>query len=372
MTEALTAKLHAFNPDLPLAQASTPPSCWYWDEDLFRAECRHVFGSAWQVVGLAEQVAAPGSFLTADRAGEPILVVRDAQGQLGAFYNVCRHRAARLVREPCGRASRLRCPYHGWTYDLDGQLRGTPEFEAVEDFRKEDNGLVPLAVDVWGPYAWVRGEPGPALADYLAPLPAKTQHLGLDRLHFAARREYRVQCNWKVFIDNFQDGGYHLHAVHPGLASALDYAHYRNELAEYTTVQISPLRPTGDQDVARVRTGDQAQYWWVFPNFMVNLYSGVMDTNLVLPLGPECCQVIFDWFFPPDADEAHIRDSIAVSDQVQQEDIAICEEVQRGLRSRAYDTGRYSVRREEPVYLFHRLLARHLSKSVQSGCDCRG
>src|SRR5262249_23598837 len=145
----------------------------------------------------------------------------------------------------------------------------------------------------------------------------------------------------------------------------LDYAHYRNELAEHTSVQVSPLRPAEQTDVATVRTGETAYYWWVFPNLMINLYSGVMDTNLVLPLGPERCRVIFNWFFPVDADEFFVRQSMAVSHEVQVEDVAICEDVQRGLRSSVFEAGRYSVRREAPVYLFHRLLARYLSGATE-------
>src|SRR5262249_33644481 len=184
-----------------------------------RAECRHVFGATWQVAGWLEHVAARVSYLTADVAGEPVVVVRDEHGQLRAFHNVCRHRAARVAIEPHGQSTRLRCRYHGWTYDLQGRLRGIPEFDGVEDFCKESNGLVPLAVAGWGPYVFVHaGNKAPALSAYLSPLPERAEGMGLERLRFVARREYVVQCNWKVFVDNFQDGGYHVHTIHPGLA----------------------------------------------------------------------------------------------------------------------------------------------------------
>jgi choline monooxygenase len=368
MPTDLARKLKAFDPNLPLARASTIPSSWYWDEDIYRAECRHVFGATWQVAGLLEHVAAPGSYLTTDLAGQPVVVVRDEQGQLRAFHNVCRHRAARVAVESRGQASRLRCRYHGWTYDLQGRLRGTPEFDGVEGFRKEDNGLASLEVAAWGPYVFVQGASNSIpLATYLSPLPQRAEGMGLERLRFVARREYVIECNWKVFIDNFQDGGYHVHTIHPGLAGALDYAHYHNELAEHASVQVSPLRPADQTEIAQVRTGEAAYYWWVFPNLMINLYSSAMDTNLVLPVGPERCRVIFDWFFPPDADETFVRQSMEVSHQVQIEDVAICEDVQRGLRSEVFKSGRYSVRREAPVYLFHRLLARYLSAESRIG-----
>src|SRR5262249_41929064 len=160
-----------------LERAHTIPSLWYSDPEIYTAECQKVFGGTWQAIGRADQIAEPGSFCTAEIAGEPILVVRDEEGTLRAFHNVCRHRAARVIHEPSGKAGRLRCRYHGWTYDLTGRLRGTPEFEGVADFCRDEQGLVPLAVDTWGPLVWVhRGGPGLgqkaplSLQNFLAPL----------------------------------------------------------------------------------------------------------------------------------------------------------------------------------------------------------
>jgi len=368
MSTHLVEKLAAFDPDCPLERAHTIPSAWYHDPEIFAAECRAVFGGSWQTAGRADQVVEPGSFLTADLASEPILVIRDGEGILRAFYNVCRHRAAVVVNQQEGRASRLRCRYHGWTYDLAGRLRGTPEFDGVLDFSKEENGLVPLAVDTWGPLVFVHLPPvpaGEALATFLDPLPQRTAGLSLGRLQFVTRREYELACNWKVFVDNFLDGGYHVNTVHPGLAGALDYAHYRTEIAGKTSVQVSPLKQADDPAVGKVRTGQNAYYWWVFPNLMINCYQDVMDTNLVLPLGPERCKVIFDFYFAHrEGEEAErfIAQSIAVAHQIQVEDMDICAEVQRGLKSRAFNTGRFSVKREAGGLHFHRLLARALQK----------
>jgi choline monooxygenase len=316
-------------------------------------------------------VAAPGQFVTGEVAGTPVVAARDEAGELGAFINVCRHRAARVATEPAGSASRLRCRYHGWTYDLRGQLRGTPEFDGVADFRREENGLVPLAVDVWGPAVWARLADGDqSLTEFLAPLPQQTESLGLEKLHCVERREYDLACNWKVYVDNFLDGGYHVNTIHPALAGSLDYTQYRTLVAGNTSVQISPLKPAdaaGDPAVGKVRTGGMAYYWWVFPNFMVNIYGGIMDTNLVLPLGSDRCRVIFDFYFrETEGAEAgqFIANSIAVAEQVQQEDMAICIDVQRGLASGAFDTGRFSVRREAAGHHFHVLLARQLQAAA--------
>ena len=164
MSSNLRDKVGLFDPDLPLERARTIPSLWYFDADIYAAERRAVFAATWQVAGRLNQLSEPGSFVTAEIAGEPILVVRDAEGKLRAFFNVCRHRAARVVTEPEGTATRLRCRYHGWTYDLAGRLRGTPEFEGVADFRREEQGLVGLELDTWGPLVWVRQSRGEAVA----------------------------------------------------------------------------------------------------------------------------------------------------------------------------------------------------------------
>ncbi len=361
MTARLPEILNAFDAGLPLERARTIPSAWYFDPEIYALECQRVFGGSWQLVGRTSQLDKPGSFVTADVAGEPVLVVRDEQGTLRAFHNVCRHRAAQVINQAEGQVTKLRCRYHGWTYDLAGRLRGVPEFDGVQDFCKEAEGLVPMAVDVCGPLVFShQGTPRQQLADFLAPFPARTADLGLEAMKFCGRRAYEIGCNWKVFVDNYQDGGYHVNSVHPGLAGALDYAHYRTENHAHSSVQISPIKPAADATVGKVRTGSHAYYWWIFPNLMVNLYQGVMDSNLVLPLGPDRCRVIFDFYFTHSEgaeNQKFIVDSMAVAHQVQLEDQGVCEEVQRGLKSRSYDTGRFSVKRESGGYHFHRLLA---------------
>ena len=367
MAGSLDDELGRFDPTRSLASARTIPNTWYTSPDIAAAERAKVFGSAWQMVGRIEQVAKSGSYLTANVAGEPILAVRGEDNTLRAFFNVCRHKAAPILNEPCGEATRLRCRYHGWTYDLAGNLRGTPDFEGVADFRKEDNGLMPVAVSEWGPFVWVHlDRPSQTLEQFLNPLPAWAAGK-MDGLRFADRIEYELACNWKVYVDNYLDGGYHVNTVHPALAGVLDYSGYKTMVHANSSVQTSPMKPGDPNDKAtRTRTGTEAAYWWVFPNFMLNLYAGVMDTNLVVPLGPDRCKVIFDYFFAEDSTPEFIKDSVAVAHQVQIEDVGICEEVQRGLNSRSYTTGRFSVKREAGAYHFHQLLARHLGSQVTS------
>lgn len=351
-----------FDPNLPLERARTIPAAWYWNPLQAARERAAVFGGTWQVIGRSDQVARPGDFFTANLAGEPLLVLRGEDNVLRGFFNVCRHRAAPLMSEPCGQAAKLRCRYHGWTYDLAGQLRGTPEFEGVEEFDKEANGLVPVRVAEHGPLVAVNlAAEGPSFAEYLSPLPEwAAAGEWFSGLRFFARREYELACNWKVYVDNYLDGGYHVNTVHPALAGVLDYREYTTTTHGYTALQASPLKPA-EGDAGRTRTGDLAAYWWVYPNFMLNLYRGVMDTNLVLPLGPERCRVIFDFFFAEGTDPIFMQESVTVADRVQAEDVGICEEVQRGLHSMSYTTGRFSKKRENAGYFFHRLLARSLA-----------
>jgi choline monooxygenase len=364
VSRTLRQILEAFDPTLPLERARTIPSAWYLDSEVAALERSSVFGDTWQLAARTDQLAAPGSFVTASIAGEPILLVRDEAGTLRAFFNVCRHRAACVVTEPQGATTRLRCRYHGWTYDLAGRLRGTPEFDGVDDFSKEDHGLVPVAVDTWGPLVFVSlaRQPLP-LGQTLAPLPDKVG--SLDALRFFERREYQLACNWKIFVDNYLDGGYHVNTVHPALGSVLQYSQYRTECFGLSGLQSSPIRASGatSGEASAFRQGSTAWYGWVFPNFMINVYAGVMDTNLVFPMGMDRCRVLIDFYFAEtEGDDARhfAEQSVALGHRIQLEDIGICEDVQRGLASRSYDTGRFSVRREAGGYHFHRLLAERL------------
>jgi choline monooxygenase len=306
----------------------------------------------------------PGDYVTAEVGGEPIIAVRGADGKLRAFYNVCRHHAAAVVTAPCGHAELLRCPYHGWSYGLDGSLKGAPEFAGVCNFDRSANGLVPVAIDTWENFVFVNlaADPEP-LAQYLSDVASLVAPLEIVQLHFHSRKEYTLRCNWKVYVDNYLDGGYHVPHLHKGLNSVLDYSHYTIENGRHHCLQSSPMVASDeDAQVSATRTGDRAWYFWIYPNFMINIYQGVMDTNLVLPLGVDQCRVIFDFYFSDvsAAREEQNNASVMTSDKVQDEDVAICESVQRGLASRAYGAGRLSVKREAGEHLFHRLLARDL------------
>ena len=358
----------------PLTEASTPPSAWYTDHGVFNLERQGVFPRCWQFAGRTEQLRHPGEYVTLEIAGEPIAIVRGDDDVLRGFYNVCRHHAAAVLTRFEGREQNLRCPYHGWTYDLQGKLVLTPEFACVSDFNRDENGLLPVQTAVCEGWIFAKLDtPGPTLEQALSSdLIERFEHLNLEQLHFFERRTYTLNCNWKVFVDNYLDGGYHVPRVHVGLNSVLDYSSYTIETGERFCLQSSPIATDrGDPKTAAVRAGKQARYYWIYPNFMINIYDGIMDTNLVVPRSVNKTDVVFDYYFADVSEPAREKNlaSIAVSEQIQGEDRTICESVQRGLTSRLYNRGRLSVRREAGEHLFHKLLHADLQAAIETNAD---
>jgi choline monooxygenase len=358
--------LASYNDQAPLAEASTIPAPWYVDPRIAELERLNIFGRTWQLVARTDQLQKPGEFVSTMLAGEPIVVVRGNDNILRAFFNVCRHHAAAVVTQPCGQTNLLHCPYHGWNYGLDGSLKGMPEFEGVKNFDRSQNGLVPIRVEIWECFVFVNldlaAEP---LREFLGGLAPRIAPLGIGKLHHFDRKIYHIACNWKVFVDNFLDGGYHVPHLHKGLSSVLDYKQYTIENEDRYCLQSSPMVSSSeDAATGATRKGDRAWYFWQYPNLMINCYAGYMDTNYVIPIDADHCSVIFDFYFSDVSEVAreYNEQSVNVGNTVQDEDLGICEDVQRGLKSRAYGAGRLSVRREAGEQLFHRLLAADLKR----------
>jgi choline monooxygenase len=379
--------INSYDPNAPLAEAWTIPAPWYTETRVHDLELQTVFARSWQLVGRVDQLQDLGQYITAEIAGEPIVVVRGSDNVLRGFFNVCRHHAAAVMTEPEGTAPSLRCPYHGWTYSLEGELKGTPDFAGVCNFDRGVNGLVPVETATWEQWVFVRLESGIVheqdaqdtqdTQDTNAPLEGslgrdlidQIRLLSLENLHWMERRHYTFDCNWKVFVDNYLDGGYHVPYLHKGLDSVLDYSNYMIENGEHFCLQWSPMVTAGaEPQTGAVRKGDRALYYWIYPNFMINWYDGAMDTNLVIPHGVDKTEVIFDFYFPDISEAARERNraSVDVGQRIQDEDEAICKSVQRGLNSRAYKAGRLSVRREAGEHLFHRLLYSDLKAGIQA------
>ncbi len=365
-SDELKAKISLFDPNLPYEQARAIPPIWYRDPQIYEAERSTVFGQNWVAVGRVGDVLTPRSYFKEQVAEEPVAVLRGADGNLRAFLNVCRHRATELLTNSRGILTddKVKCDYHGWCYDLTGRLCKAPELGPVEGFSREGYSLIPFEAGTFDPLVFIRMQPGTEnLSTTFEPIVQRTKDMELSSMKWAGRKEYEVGCNWKVYVDNFLDGGYHVPTIHPALIKALNYSQYRTEIFDRCSLQHSPTKTANDDPTVALRQGAEAMYWWIYPNVMVNLYKGVMDTNIVLPLGPDRCKVIFDFYFSDGWDQPSIDKYITDAHQVQLEDMGVCERVQRGLTSNFIEPGPYG-KRETGEYHFHQLLARQLQTAV--------
>lgn len=333
-----------------LQQAFNLPARAYRDPQLAAREDCRIFAGGWTLAGHLCELDAPQGCLSVELAGIPLIVLRDDTGQLRAFHAVCRHRAGPL--QPCGGrgGTLLRCRYHGWTYDSRGRLLAAAEMGSAEDFRTEAVALPEAVVETWQQLVFVSLAPRESLQRWLEGL---DQRIGLERLRgyrHAGRRSYVVDCNWKVYVDNYLEG-YHVPHVHPTLNAVLDYRDYRISLARWYSLQASPL--SGADGVYQ---DGQALYVWIWPNSMLNLLPGRLQSNRVTPLGIERCRVDFDYYYPEAEDlEARFSADHAFADPIQAEDAEICAAVQRGMASGSWTTGRINPAREDAVHHFHEL-----------------
>jgi choline monooxygenase len=353
-------RTQSHNPDLepqPLATASALPAHYYVAPDMAARDRRAVFDPGWQLVAHVSRLAAPGDHVVTDFAGLPVIAVRDTDGTIRAFHNVCRHRAGPLARCDGRGAKALRCRYHGWTYRLDGSLRSAPDMAETEGFEPSTIRLPELRSRIWRGLVFACA--GAPAMPFEALVEGIDSRLGPrhDFSRYACHRHvaYDIACDWKVYVDNYLEG-YHVPHVHPALNRMLDYRSYRTETARWHSLQWSPLESTDD-----LYGSGEALYYWLWPNTMLNILPGRLQTNRVLPLGTGRCRVEFDFYYPPDdSGQARARQEadLGFSDEVQREDLDICEDVQRGLASGSYTAGRLNPLRENGVHHFHELLRR--------------
>jgi choline monooxygenase len=364
LTLAEAMPTHQLQSDSPIARASTLPASLYFSPETFEEEKLKIFGSSWQVVGHAHQAARPGDYFTFDLIGEPLVIVRGDDGVLRAFYNVCRHRAGNPATG-CGTRKLFRCAYHGWTYRLDGSLLVAPEFEGVENFNPREFGLAPLRLEEWFNLIFVNLDPkARSLRECLGPMPAQAEKFDFRAMKFSERRTYEMHCNWKTYIDNYLEG-YHVPSIHPALNREIDYGAYTVEPYPEYVRQWTPIRGAqpGDAVPRRYQQSGEAagqdltaDYFWIFPNWMLNCYPDNVSLNIILPLGPERTLAIFEWYLPEkDLGSEAATKALAFSDEIQTEDVSICEIVQKNLHSRSYHSGRYSVKQEKGVHAFHQM-----------------
>lgn len=352
---------------IPVEKATTPPSSWFLDPEIYQLERNAVFAKNWICVGRKDQVLNNGQYFSGMVAGEPYIVVRDGD-TLRGFFNVCRHHAAQLT-PVCGQGctDKFVCPYHGWTYALNGRLTKAMRLRGIKDFKAKDYGLKPIQVGELGPLVFINlaGETADDLETVFQTPHVRLQDKGYLDLTWVKRVEYPMKCNWKVFVDNYLDGGYHVEYLHPALSSNLDINSYKTTVTDMFSIQEAGGK--SDQ-----RIGSSALYIYMYPSLMINKYGPWMDTNMVIPTGANSCTVIYDYYLEnellknmTEADlKLFIDESLKASDQVQQEDNMICESVQTGLQSSAYDVGRYAPGVEMADHKFHQTLAKQLQSHL--------
>jgi choline monooxygenase len=353
--------------DSRLEYASTLPSHLYTEAGALGLENERIFGKVWQLAGRSEQVREPGQYFTVTIADEPVLVVRGNDGVLRAMSNVCRHRAGPIATGE-GKRPVLQCGYHGWTYSLDGHLFRTPEFEGVQNFDAATCMLPQFRAAEWNELVFVNLDPqSESLTDFLGELLGDMPKHDYSGFTLAERKVWELDCNWKVYVDNYLEG-YHIPIVHPGLFREIDYPNYKTETKRMYSIQIAPTKSGAAEGPIRASADDEVRYFWIYPNLMLNVYPDNFSTNLIVPLGHGRTATLFDWYFKdPEASKKEIEQTVAFSDEIQLEDITICEAVQRGLKSSTYDKGRFSPKRENGVHHFHCLYQESMANAAITG-----
>jgi choline monooxygenase len=360
-------KLHSFNPTPPIEEASMPPASWYTDADIQKLERANIFQKSWWPIIKIDDFCQKNMYLTGHTNETPWLLIRNHQGELKAFFNVCRHKGREVTtgKGDCS-SCELTCGYHGWKFHIDGQLKSAPKMGGIKNFNREEMGLVPMNVQEWG--HWIFINPSKEKKNIECELEILDKQLSLrnwTKLQFHSQKSWTINCNWKVYIDNYLDGGYHIPLMHPSLDAQLDMESYKTVCFKSYSIQTSGPTKKNSQDLSynpQERIGDGSIYAWIFPNFMVNLYGNCMDTNYVIPISEHQCQVFYEFYFTQEEEEEFIQNSIKQADITQVEDIEICESVQLGLNSGAYQPGRYAPLIEQGEYHFHQLLSEYYLK----------
>jgi phenylpropionate dioxygenase-like ring-hydroxylating dioxygenase large terminal subunit len=355
-------------------QAFTLPAEYYTSRAYFEREMDALFCGMWICAGREQQIERPGQFFIREISGESLIVTRTASGAVRAFHNVCRHRGTRLCAENQGAfGGSIQCPYHAWTYDLDGKLIGAPHMDDVPHFRKEDYPLHRVGADTWDGHIFITlARDGKPLSEQLADLPEKFQPWRMQELRLGHRITYDVRANWKLVIQNYNEC-LHCPNLHPAL----------NKLSHYLSGENEPLRATymggrmdlrpGVETLSRDGKCPRAflpglsahdvrrvYYYAIFPNMLLSLHPDYMMVHTLWPLAPDRTINVCEWHFHPGAMASpafDASDAIEFWDMTNRQDWHVCELSQAGISSRAYTPGPYS-NREDLLYAFDRMIER--------------
>jgi len=352
----------------PEASAQNPrslPQKYFVSPEIFAEEQEKIFSNEWLLVGHQNQISKPGDYFVINVAGESLIVTRDQGSVIRAFYNVCRHRGTRLKEQASGHSSTIQCPYHAWTYGLDGRLIGAPHMDEVPGFDKADYPLHPVNLELWEGFIFVNLVPKRdgwlSLEEWFAPLSGKFSHWNMSILQPAKRIEYDVRANWKLMFENYSEC-YHCPGVHPQLQKVSPYDSAKNDLREGPFLggymKINPgksLTMSGNACAAFVGEIENLQrvfYYTIFPNMLLSLHPEYVMVHQLLPQSPERTLILCDWFFHPDAfarDDFNPDDAIEFWDITNKQDWHVCELSQQGISSRAHKPGPYSSRESIPA-----------------------
>ena len=355
--DAIEQLFRSWSSNVPVERALTLPSGFYTSRDIFELERRAIFGQNWLLAGRASQLTNAGDYVTDRVLSEPFLINVDATSNIRAHYNVCCHHGMRLVTNDQGHldTNEFVCPYHGWSYDLNGRLKKALRLKGIEQFKASKVHLKPIAVRTVGPMVFINFNfnnrelvaDGTAYIEQIHDKYLKSTNY--EQLEFVTRRSYSIKCNWKVFIDNYLDGGYHVPYAHKQLSSILDMNGYKTVVENR---KASVQYCTGHQ-----RTEGTVVFAFLYPNLLINRYGSLMDINVVVPVDERNCIVHMDYYFCPKTSTKLDEEKSRVdSHRVQEEDIYLCEQVQLGLESQAYDSGRYVPTVEHGMHSFHTML----------------
>jgi Rieske 2Fe-2S family protein len=357
-------------------ETRTLPARYYTDPDLFLLERERMFARMWVCAGRTEEIAAPGDFVLRDVAGESVIITRRKDGALAAHYNVCRHRGTRLCTDASGHfPDRIQCPYHGWTYDLDGRLLGAPHMDAAPGFRRDENALTPVAVGEWDGHLFVALHPAaPPLREQLVGLPERFSAWHMGELRRAYRLTYDVKANWKLLMLNYSEC-LHCPLIHPALQRNADYLSGDNEPATDTwfggAMSLRDGIFTMSRDGRQRRpplpglTEDQRHhgyYYAVLPNLLLSLHPDYVMTHTLWPMACDLTRIVCEWHFHPSEHENPLfdpSDVIDFWDETNRQDWHVSELSQAGISSRAYRPGIYSPR-EGLLWEFDRAVSRIL------------
>lgn len=346
--------------------ARTLPGHYYTAPGNFAAESERIFRRSWLCAGRAEEVAEPGQYFLVTAAGESVIVVSDQVGTPRALYNVCRHRGTRLREEERGKLGRsIQCPYHAWTYGLDGRLIGAPDMDGVEGFDRADYPLHQAALTSWGGFLFVNLAESPEpFAEVFAPLIDRFARFNLDALRAWRRIEYDVRANWKLIFQNYSEC-LHCPVIHARLSELTPYRTGQNDLVEgpflggymvlaekggsMTMSGRSCARPVGELPEEEF---ERVYYYSIFPNLLLSLHADYVMAHRLWPRAPDRTRIVCEWLFHPEASRASgfdPEDAVTFWDTTNREDWHICELAQAGISSAKYAPGPYSPRESLPA-----------------------